>query len=56
MERERTTALHEFVADVAPNDNGELSQEISELNHQGIKVDDENEASPENAHPSVPAI
>ena len=54
-ERERTTALRESVADVAPNVNGRPSQEISELHHQGIEVNDENEPARENAQPSAPA-
>ena len=53
-ERERTTALSESVADVAPNVGG-LSQEISELSHQGIEVDNDNDPSPENAHLSASA-
>ena len=52
-ERERTTALHESVTDVAPNFNGEILQEIAELCHQGIEVDDENDPAPENAQPSA---
>ena len=47
-ERKRTTALRESVADVAPNVGG-LLQETSELRHQGIEVNDNNEPSPENA-------
>ena len=54
-ERERTTALHESVADVAPNVNGETLQEIAELRHQGIAVDDDNDPALENDQPSVPA-
>ena len=53
-ERERTIALRESVADVAPNVGG-LSQEISELRHQGIEVDDDNDPEPDNAQPSVPS-
>ena len=53
-ERERTTALRELVTDVAQNVGG-LLQEIAELRHQGIEVDDYNEPAPENAHPSAPA-
>ena len=52
-ECERTTALRESVADVVPNVGG-LSQEISELPHQGIEVDDDKEPSPENKQPSAP--
>ena len=52
--RERTTALREEVADVAPNVGG-LSQEIAELRHQGIEVDDDNEPAPKNAQPIAPA-
>ena len=53
-ERERTTALHESVADVAPNVNGGILQEIAELFQQGIDMDEENEPDPENSHPSAP--
>ena len=52
-ERERTTALCESVADVAPNVGG-LSQEILELRHQGIEVDDDNDPDPDNAQPNAP--
>ena len=52
-EHERTTAVRESVVDVAPNVGG-LSQEIAELRHQGIEVDDENEPAPDNAHPNAP--
>ena len=54
-EREQTTALRESVGHVALNVNGGLSQEIAELCHQGIKVDDDNETAPENAQLSAPA-
>ena len=54
LERERITALRESVVDVAPNVGGIL-QEISEMRHQGIEVDDDNEPAPENAQPSAPA-
>ena len=53
-ELERTTALRESVADVAPN-VGVLLQEVAELRHQGIEVDDDSEPAPENAQPSAPA-
>ena len=53
-EREKTTEIRELVVYVAPNVNGGLSQEISELLHQGIKVDDDNEPAPENAQTSTP--
>ena len=53
LERERTMALHESVPDVALNVGG-LSQEIAELRHQGIEVDDKNEPAPENAQPNAP--
>ena len=53
-ERNRTTALHESVTDVAPNVGG-LLQEIAELLHQFIEVDDDNELAPENAWPSTSA-
>ena len=49
LECERTTGLRESVADVAPNVNGGLSQEIVELRQQGIEVDNDNETPPENA-------
>ena len=52
-EREQSTMLRDSVADVAPKVGG-FSQEIAELRHQGIDVDDDNEPSPENAQPSVP--
>ena len=42
-ERERTTALRESVADVAPNVNGRISQEIAEICQQVIKVDNNNQ-------------
>ena len=47
-------ALSESVADVAPNVGG-LLQEIAELRHQGIEVDNSNEPAPENAQPTAPA-
>ena len=53
LERERTTVLRELVVDVAPNINGGILQEISELRQQGIEVDDDNEPSSENTQPSV---
>ena len=53
-ERKRTTALRESVADVAPNVGG-LSQEIAELRHRGIKVDEVNEPAPENSQLNAPA-
>ena len=53
-ERERTTALHELVADVALNFGG-LSQEIVEIRHQGIKLEEDNDPAPEKAHPNAPA-
>ena len=53
--REQTKALRESVVDVTPNVNGGLSQEISELHHQGIEVDDDNEPAPENTQLSAPA-
>ena len=37
--------------DVAPNVGG-LSQEIAELRHQGIEVDDENDPAPDNYQPT----
>ena len=43
-----------MVADVAPNVNGGLLQEIVELLQQGIEVDDDNEPYPENFQPSAP--
>ena len=52
-EREQTMALRESVTYVAPNIGG-LSQEIVELRHQGIEVDDDNEPAPENGHISAP--
>ena len=52
---ERTTTLRELLADVALNINRGLPQEIAELRHQGIKVDDNNGPSPKNDHPSAPA-
>ena len=52
-ERERTTALRESVTDVAPNVGG-LLQDISELRHQGIDMDKNNEPPPENAQPNSP--
>ena len=55
LEREQTTALNESVADVAPNVNIGLLQEIAELRHQGINLDDDNEPAHENAHSSAPA-
>ena len=54
LERERITVLRELVTYVAPNFGG-LSQEIVELCHQGIDVDDDNETAPQNAQPSAPA-
>ena len=54
LERERTMALRELFADVAPNVGG-LSQEIAELCHQGIEVDDGNDPAPENAQSNAPA-
>ena len=54
LERKRTMSLHESVADVAPN-VGELSQEITELRHQEIEVDNDNEPAPENAQLITPA-
>ena len=54
-ERERTTALHESVADAVPNINEGISQEIAELRHRVIEMDDENDPDPKNAHPSTPA-
>ena len=54
-EREWTTAPRESVADVAPNVNGGLSQEIAELRQKGIKVDDNNDPATDNAQPSAPA-
>ena len=53
-EREQSTELRESVADVAPNVGG-LLQEIAELRHKGIEVDEDNDPAPENAQPSVPA-
>ena len=47
-ERNRTTALHESVTDVAPNVGG-LLQEIEELRHQRMDVDNDNEPAPENS-------
>ena len=41
LKHEQTTSLRESVAGVAPNIGG-LSQEIVELRHQGIEVDDDN--------------
>ena len=41
-DREQTKVLRELVADVAPNINGGLSQEIVEIRHQGIEVDGDN--------------
>ena len=38
----------------ATNVNGGLSQEIAELRQQGIKVDNNNEPAPDNAHTSAP--
>ena len=52
-ERKRTTALRESVADVAPNDGG-LLQEIAELRHHGIEMDNKNEPAPENSEPNAP--
>ena len=46
--------LRELVAYVALNVGG-LSQEIAELRHQGIEVDNSNEPAPENAQPTAPA-
>ena len=40
--------------DVATNVNGGLSQEIAELRQQGIKVDNNNEPAPDNAHTRAP--
>ena len=40
-DREQTMVLCELVADVAPNVGG-ISQEITELRHQGIEVDSDN--------------
>ena len=54
LERERTTALRELVADVATNVKGGISQEIAELRQQGIEMDDKNEPAPDNAQPSAP--
>ena len=51
-EHEQTTVLCELVAGAAPNVWG-LSQEVSELRHQGIEVDDNNEPAPDNAHPNA---
>ena len=53
-ERKQTTALRELVTDVTPNVGG-LSQDIVELRHQGIEVDNDNEPAPDNAQPNVPA-
>ena len=53
-ECKRTMALRESFADVAPN-VGRLSQEIAELRHQWIEVDDYNEPAPENARTIAPA-
>ena len=54
-ELKQTTALRELVADVALNVNKELSQEISELRHQGTDVDNNNDPAHENAQPSAPS-
>ena len=53
LEREQTTALCKSVADVAPNVGG-LLQDIAELRHQGIDMDENNEPPPENAQPNFP--
>ena len=53
-ERKRTMALRDSVADVAPNVGG-LLQEIAELLHQFIEVEDDNDLAPENARPIAPA-
>ena len=45
-ERKRTTALCESVADAVLNVNGGPLQEILEMRHQGIEVDDDNEPAP----------
>ena len=52
LERDQNTALCESIADVAPNFGG-LLQEIVEICHQGIELDDGNKPSPENAQPSA---
>ena len=54
-ERDKTTALHELVADVAPNVNRGLFQDIAELRYQDIEVDNENEPASENTQSSAPA-
>ena len=53
-ERERTTEIRESVTDVAPNVGG-LLQEIAELRHQGIEMENKNEPAPENSEPNAPA-
>ena len=55
LKRKRTTALRELVADVTPNVNRGILQEIAELRQQGIKVGDDNEPAPENDQLSAPA-
>ena len=53
-EREQSTALRESVVGVTPNIGG-LLQEIAEICHQGIEVDDDKEPAPDNAQPSAPS-
>ena len=55
LECEQITALHELVADVAPDVNIGLSQKIAELLHQGIEVYADNNPSPKNAQPCASA-
>ena len=54
-ERGQTTALRESFADVSPNVNGGILQEIIEIRKQGIDEDDDNDPAPENNQKSAPA-